>query len=572
MTDQRTYGTYGYQPASLASGDKRGRWVIAADPAVRLRIRRILGRLSTTRTSMLTVADTTEVARDLAWILERWPMKPINPHSERYLQQAAAAYVDLEQDVGGIIGGAPVRLELARDPLKTPREYQLRAVELLRARRRYLLTDEVGLGKTLTGLLNLVHEDALPAVVVAPTHLPSRWVAELEDAMPWLTYEVAKKTTPSARAVRHDLADVTIMSYSKLDGWAATLSDQVRSVMFDEAQELRNGTATDKGKAAALLASHATYVLGLTATPVYNYAGEIWNVLDIIAEGQLGTREEFLREWGVTGNGHIRNPATLGSYIREQGLMFGRTRMEVGRELPKTIKVPYVIDSDSAVIEEARKSVEHLARILLSDTATGAQKMQAGGTIDWQMRQATGVAKAPFVADFVRLLLESEGKVLLFGWHRDVYDVWMDELAEFKPRLYTGSESPKQKVDAEEAFKTGDCRVLIMSLRSGAGVDGLQKVSRVAVFGELDWSPQVHEQAIGRLRRDGMGDDPPIAYFLNSADGSDPPILEVLGVKRQQAEPLLSKDGKVFQNATTDPHRARRLAEQILGITRTETP
>lgn len=568
MTDQRTYGQYAYQPPPL--GDSRGRWLVMADPAVRLRIRRILGRLASTRTATLVVADTTEVARDLVWIFDRWPMRAANEHSARYLEQSAAAYVDLEQDVGDIIGGAPVRLQLARDPEKTPREYQLRAVELLRARRRYLLTDEVGLGKTLTGLLNLVHEDALPAVVVAPTHLPSRWVAELQEAMPWLTFEVAKKTIPSARVVRYDPADVTIMSYSKLDGWAGVLAPQVRSVVFDEAQELRNGVATDKGKAAALLASSADYVLGLTATPVYNYAGEIWNVLDIIAPGQLGTREEFLREWGVTGSGHVRNPATLGSYIREQGLMFGRTRTEVGRELPKTIKVPYVIDADAQVIEDARRSVEHLARLLLSDTATGAQKMQAGGQIDWQMRQATGVAKAPFVAEFVRLLLQSEQKVLLFGWHRDVYDVWMDELDEFNPRLYTGSESPKQKIDAEEAFKTGDCRVLIMSLRSGAGVDGLQKVSRVAVFGELDWSPQVHEQAIGRLRRDGMGEDPPIAYFLNSAEGSDPPILEVLGVKRQQAEPLLSKDGKVFQNATTDPHRARRLAEQILGITRTE--
>ena len=43
-------------------------------------------------------------------------------------------------------------------------------------------------------------------------------------------------------------------------------------------------------------------------------------------------------------------------------------------------------------------------------------------------------------------------------------------------------------------FIDGDARVLMMSLRSGAGLDGLQEVSHTAVFGELDWSPGVHRQ------------------------------------------------------------------------------
>jgi SNF2 family DNA or RNA helicase len=105
-----------------------------------------------------------------------------------------------------------------------------------------------------------------------------------------------------------------------------------------------------------------------------------------------------------------------------------------------------------------------------------------------------------------------------------------------------------------------------MSLRSGAGVDGLQKRARVGIFGELDWSPTVHEQAIGRLARDGI-EDPPVIYFLNSANGTDPLILEKLQIKRQQQEPMLSKDGQMFAPAAQDPNRARRLAERILGIT-----
>lgn len=118
--------------------------------------------------------------------------------------------------------------------------------------------------------------------------------------------------------------------------------------------------------------------------------------------------------------------------------------------------------------------------------------------------ESTGLAKAPFVAEFVRLRLESEERIVLFGWHRAVCDIWLDRLAEFNPVLYTGTESPNQKGAVLEAFKEGGSRVLIMSLRSGSGVDGLQSVAKVAVFGELDWSLWVHEQGTGRLRRDGI--------------------------------------------------------------------
>ncbi|MFD1713163.1 hypothetical protein ACFSBZ_01655 [Amnibacterium flavum] len=40
-----------------------------------------------------------------------------------------------------------------------------------------------------------------------------------------------------------------------------------------------------------------------------------------------------------------------------------------------------------------------------------------------------------------------------------------------------------------------------------------------------------------------MGDAPPVAHFLVTKDGSDPALMEVLGVKRQQSEPLMSTDG-----------------------------
>lgn len=554
----------------------RGSWHLRCEPAVTMRAKRVFGRVQQDQSGVLAIRHTLEVARDLAWFSDRYPLRAHDQVSERMLQAAAEQHRIRETGVHQVLTGDQHGEPLPAAPTAEPRDYQLTALRLLRLTGGLLLTDELGLGKTFTGSLNLLHADALPALVVAPTHLASpkggRWVQEFAEHFPFLRYHVLKTSTP------YELADadgnepqVIITTYAKLAGWADYLAGRIRYVVFDEAQELRRGQGSYKGIAAAQIASRARFTLGMTATPVYNYAGEAHNLIEMISPGTLGSREEFLREWGTSlGTHHIRvaDPHALGSYLREQGVMLGRTRADVGRELPKTIKVHQSVDTDPAALDAVAGDAAAMARLILDQTARQTDRFRAGGDLDMVMRQATGIAKAPYVAQFVRLLLSSESRVMLFGWHRAVYDIWMDQLAEFRPVLYTGTETAGQKQRAINAFTydgNGASRVLIMSLRAGAGVDGLQKHARVAVFGELDWSPQVHEQCIGRLRRDDMGADPVVAYYLLAEEGSDPAIAQVLQVKRQQGEQLVSPDGKLFNNAQVDVSRARLLAEAALA-------
>jgi hypothetical protein len=565
VTD-RTYGTYAYHPPT--AGTRRGEWHLSLEPATAVRLKRVFARARSSTRGSIVLADTIEVARDIEWALQRWPLVAADDVSAQRLRGQADAHVHRERTLASITAGAFERLALPVAPAREPRDYQLTAIDVLRTSKRLMLTDALGLGKTFTALLGLVHADALPALIVTPTHLPSRWVTELNESFPSLSFEVAKNTKPSATFEAGQRPDVLIVPYSRLAGWQHHLAGWPRTVIFDEVQDLRKGIGTQKGSAAKNISDEAEYVLGLTATPVYNYGDEVWELFNIIAPGYLGSRDEFLREWGGWSHGNhvgVADPAALGSYLREQGLMLGRTRADVGRELPATIKVPYEIEADPAAIEKVKGDARAMAQLILSTSSTRDERFRAAGNLDWKLREATGIAKAPFVAEFCRMILESEQKLVLFGWHRAVYDIWLEALKTYNPVLYTGSESPTQKDAAAERFVNGDSRILIMSLRSGAGVDGLQLATRVAVFGELDWSPQVHEQGIGRLRRDGMGDEPPIAYYLNAIEGSDPVLMETLQVKRNQAEPLISPDGRLLTNSTQDINRSRALAEYILG-------
>jgi superfamily II DNA or RNA helicase len=541
-------------------------WLIVAEPHVMVRVKRLFGRVQASRTGGVMVTDTAEIARDLQWLLDRYPLQ-MDDATRTRLDGQGELFRAREEAIVRILDGG--RVQDLREPARPAREYQRIAADLAITTGRLLCTDELGLGKSMVGTLVLRAPNALPALVVCPTHLPKQWEREIAVTLPWLRTHTVTKATPYDPTTRRGVTeqpDVLIMSYSKLRGWRDHLAGTMRTVVFDEAQELRRN-GTEKWTAAAAIADGAGYRVGLTHTPIYNYGGEIHNIMSILAPDALGTREEFLREWGsgdpYDDKGKVKDPASLGAYLREQGLMLGRTRTEVGRELPDVLRVPQEIDADPDALDRIAGDAAEMARLILAADTDRNVKFRLAGQLDWKMREATGIAKAPFVAGFVRLLLESEKKVLLLGWHRAVYDVWMEQLREFNPVLYTGSESPLQKARHAEDFISGDSRVLVMSLRSAAGLDGLQEACRVAVFGELDWSPQVHEQAIGRLHRDGQT-DPVLAYFLHTDSGSDPAIVETLQIKRGQSEPMMSTDGKLFAQTVDNGDRIRRLAESVL--------
>lgn len=576
----KLYGTYRHVPLG-ESQLGRPYWIVNAEPHTTIKLKRHFPRVAQERPGGFVIADTLEVGRDLEWFIDRFPLAAYDLHSELHLVEQAAQHRTVEEQVVTVLDG---NVEPRPDwliPAVEPRKYQLIAAEMVRLTGRLLLGDDVGLGKTFSGALVLRDPAAVPALVVTETHLVRQWNRELNWYFPQLTTHIARTGTAynptqltvgrgrNRRPMYDRQPDVLILTYSKLAGWAEYLHGNLGSVFFDEMQALRHND-TARYIAAVRVSDGTRYRAGLTATPIYNYGDEIHTLIDVLDPTVLGTRDEFKREWCTDGDASgnqarvkVKDPAALGTYLRDAGIFLRRTRADVGRELPPIVPVEQNVDVDPAELAKVADDVAAMARLVLDKAGDHKERFRAAGEMEWKMRRATGLAKAPYVAAFVRLLLETEDKVVLWAWHRDVWDVLLAKLADFNPVMYTGSESPAAKDAAEEAFKHGDARVLLMSLRSGAGLDGLQEVCRVGVFGELDWSPQVHTQAIGRLHRDGQ-DEPVLAYYLVSDEGSDPPIAEVLDVKRQQSDPILNPDGALFVATGSEVNRTALLAREVL--------
>ncbi|MBQ7518955.1 MAG: SWF/SNF helicase family protein, partial [Clostridia bacterium] len=205
--------------------------------------------------------------------------------------------------------------------------------------------------------------------------------------------------------------------------------------------------------------------------------------------------------------------------------------------------------------------LEKLRLLRVDGTLTASARALMIDQISQGERQATGIAKAPFVCQFVRALLENGEKVLLFAHHHAVMYRYREELRSFNHVFITGRESGQKKEDAAAAFMQGQTDLCCVSLRAASGLN-LQRASCV-VFGELDWSPAVHSQAEDRAHRIGQKDSL-LCYYLVSPRGSDADIQEALGLKVSQFLGLMGEQAQPPALMQADADYARRYVEKLM--------
>jgi SNF2 family DNA or RNA helicase len=547
MLSRKTYG-------SIKFVDHH--WQITeAEPHVRIKLKALFNHIPKTNAPPYKFKNTDQHCSDLLWFMERYPMKISQEDFDR-LADGKNSYVSYINDLESLHAPDYVPRLVKLNEGEEARPYQLVGAETWYKTKRLLIGDQVGLGKTLVAILGLLYEGALPAIVAVQTHLPKQWKDEIERFTN-LNVHIIKKTKP------YDLpaADVYIFKYGCLAGWIDMFGTilNVKSVVFDECQELRR-CESQRYEAAKRLSESAQRVCGLSATPIFGYGEEIWNILNCINPYCLGTKEEFQREWCGGYGGVVQDTKALGTFLRENFLFLRRTRQEVGRELPIVNTIVHTVGYDNHEVQK----IEHLARQLAMKVTTGTfhERGEASRELDMLVRQNTGVAKAKEVAAYVRILLEEGEPVILAAWHRAVYEIFLEELHDFNPVMYTGSESGNQKEKSKQAFINGETNLFILSLRSGVGMDGLQKRCNTIVIAELDWTPSIHHQLIGRIDRDGQGKQV-TAIYLVCDEGSDPDIVDLLALKSSQSHGIIDPL-KSVQAQHTDESRIKLLAERYL--------
>ncbi len=550
------------EPLGTLSYNRRSKcWVVKGDPSVTEVCKRLFPGSAGSKRGEARFTAHRRTVGDLCWLMLRFPLQ-IRPTDQAMWEKAVlqARHYAVKKAQAATM---PTRLTPPEGTFSgTLKDFQQEGLSYLCQHDRCLLADEMGLGKTVQALAFLAATGSLPALVISPAHLTRNWQ---EETQRFLRVDGRAPRVHVLRGLKpYDLpeADVYIMHYLLLRGWKNVLPTlPFRAVIFDEVQELRHA-GTEKYSAASLLSESCERVIGLSGTPIYNRGGEIWNVINILDFHFLGDWESFSREWcSGYGNQVVLKPELLGAYLRREGLMLRRTKQEVLRELPPKRRLVQELDWNDKTYAQLMAPVMHdILRWKQDDTLTAQERALLEESISQHARQATGVAKAPYVCQFVRALLDGGEKVLLFAHHHQVMDIYKKELKAFSPGFITGRETANGKALAVERFMSGRTDLLCISLRAASGLN-LQRATCV-VFGELDWSPAVHSQAEDRAHRMGQ-EDSLLCYYLVAPQGSDAVMQEALGLKVSQFVGLMGDAPASPQQVEQLANQARQHVEQL---------
>lgn len=439
-----------------------------------------------------------------------------------------------------------------------------------------LLADEPGLGKTIqaAGIINGL-PDCKSALVICPASLKLNWQRELAK---WLVlprsiaiadgscfpgadiviinYDIVARHRAAIDARAWDLLVVDEASYCKTPGAART-----QAIL---GKRLQDGTWQPKPIAAARR-------LLMTGTPILSRPVEIWPLVRSLDPLGLGRSYKTFTEryCAAKSNGYgidVSGASNLEELQRRlrASIMVRRRKADVLAELPPKRRQLLVLqpdgsDATAAISAELAAAAKHEAAIEAAELA--AELAKAGDDADAYatavaalrkvrgvafsqiaaMRHRTALAKIPAAIAFIKEALESENKLVVFGWHRDVLAAIAEAFGD-AACLVTGETAlAERQAEVDRFQQDSTCKLFVGSI-AAAGVGLTLTAASHVIFVELDWTPAAMTQAEDRCHRIGQVNNVLVQHLV--FDGSlDARIAEVLVAKQAIIEAAM--DGKL---------------------------
>lgn len=416
---------------------------------------------------------------------------------------------------------------------------------------RWLLADEVGLGKTIEASLilnRLVHMGKVArCVVVAPDTLTVQWLGEL-----WRKYHQvftlldADRLADVARDFGEDfnpfeLHRRVVISMEMLIERPELTSQAARAgidlLVVDEAQHLQRPPGhpgNPEWRAIAPIAAEGRHLLLLSATPLEDDAHGFFRLL------QLLRPQDFPEEMSVEARlaeGTPLPPCTSATRRADIGGLPPRVGIAVDlKSAPSHDDVERAVRAvPSANVVAERDQVDRIRRAV----ASGAALAAVLGPSDAKVRaQALAMDAADprldwLVARAPRWRAAKE-KTLVFVAHRETLEMLRETLSR-RAQLATGvfheGLTPARRDTEVALFRGLDGPSLLVSTEAGGEGRNFEFCKRIVLF-DLPWKPSVVEQRIGRLDRIGRRIPVDVVYFRPAAGiGRDVVrLFEALGV------------------------------------------
>ncbi len=452
-----------------------------------------------------------------------------------------------------------------------PYPYQQEGIRFGLDKRRLLIGDEPGLGKTLQSIGIVDCADAYPCLVICPSSLKINWQREFEK----FTHKKALVLDNASRSawpyfLQMGMFHVAIVNYESLRKYFVwdisqktgfRLKDVVfndaikvfRSVIIDESHRVKDPSAQQTIFTRGI-AEGKEYRILLSGTPVVNRPADLIAQLSIMGRlPEFGGRAKFLAEYG---GGEItkerrgkeeedapRNLERLSAELYSR-CMIRREKAKVLTQLPDKTRTDLIVDISNR--EEYDLAQADLAEYLHQYTECTdrdiRRKMRMEALVKFMtLRSLSAKGKVKQAIDFTRTFLANGRPLILFCSLHEI----VDEIKRAFPEAVsvTGRDSSAAKQAAVDAFQNGNSPLIVCSIKA-AGVGLTLTASSNVAFIEFPWTYADCCQCEDRAHRIGQRDNV-TCYYLLGRGTIDRTLYAIVHRKKSIANQIMGTDDDI---------------------------
>jgi len=437
-------------------------------------------------------------------------------------------------------------------------------------RGRALLSDEVGLGKTIEALIILTEYIKRGMVrtflILTPTPLVSQWKEEMKSKfnldVPSTDDTEFKSGNRAFWKQPFVVASINQAKSKKNSGFITKREYDL--IIVDEAHHLKNRSTLNFKLVNNL---KKRFILLLTATPVENNLMELYNLITLLKPGQLETATLFRKKFMTKGDPtDPKNRVLLKGLLKQ--VMIRNTRALAGINIPprfaetirieptrnekafykrlealilslnqkKAGKAKMIVKNLLAQAGSSPKAVElTLKNMLEKENYIKEHKKELKAVVDL----CKTTLDTPKNKTLLKLIKSKKEKLIVFVKYKGT----IEHISKFLEQnsvsfsLFHGSMSNKHKDAAIDDFKQ-KTKVLVTTEIGGEGRN-LQFCSRMVNY-DLPWNPMKIEQRIGRIHRIGQKNEVQIYNFCATGSIEDY-ILDILDRKINMFEMVIGE-------------------------------
>lgn len=453
-----------------------------------------------------------------------------------------------------------------------PYPYQQEGIAYGLDKKRLIIGDEPGLGKTLQSIGIVDTAGAYPCLVICPSSLKINWQREFQkftDKSALVLDNAVRTTWPYLLKMgTHHVAIVNYESLRKYFVWdikstsgrsggaSFRLKDVVfcpqikmfRSIIIDESHRVKDPSAQQTIFAKGLSVGKEWIIL-LSGTPVVNRPEDLVSQLSIMGRLQeFGGATRFKADYCTDPKDRKALPAVPLSALSRQlydNCMIRREKAKVLPQLPDKTRIDLFVDISNA--PEYNLAAADLAAYLQQYTECTdweiRRKMRMEALVRFMtLRQLATLGKVAQAVDFVRTFLASGKKLIVFCSLHEV----VDALCKSFPGAVTvtGRDSAAGKQASVDAFQNNPGTMLIICSIKAAGVGLTLTASSNVAFVELPWTYADCCQCEDRAHRIGQKDNV-TCYYLLGGGTIDQTIYSLIHRKKSIAAEIMNSDDDI---------------------------